>query len=152
MGSSIRNTVGGALAALAIAQAAPPAAAQEVLATAEVNQSGIKAEVTECRIGDGSLGIKIRLTNSGNGNATVNIVRHPGKYDDQYVMASKKKYLVLRDAHKKPIAATEIHPRIKKGESWTWWAKFQAPPAGVDAVDYHWPLGPPIEKIPCKRA
>ena len=140
---------------IAAAVAALPAGAQAPLATAEVNYPGVVAEVTECKRSEGTLTVKIRLRNTSDENRSLYIVRGNG-YDTHYVTAGKKKYLVLRDAEKKPLAPParggSVYVSLKKGAEWTWWAKFPAPPADVKKIEYTWPIGPPIDDIPCAGA
>jgi hypothetical protein len=144
------------LAAAALLAACPPALAQKPLATGDVNHAGVTAEVTECKRSEGTMTIKIRLTNTGTENISFFIVGGNG-YDMHYVTAAKKKYLILRDAEKKPLAPApnaggDVYVSLKKGGVWTWWAKFPAPPADVKKVEYVWPLGSPIDDIPCGDA
>ena len=142
-------------AALAAASWLPTdAAASKVLATGEVNKPGVAAEVTECKRRDGTMMVKIRLKNTGDAKQEFYVVKD-NRFDDHYVTAGKKKYLMLRDAEKKPIAPSAptgyISVTLEKGEAWTWWAKFPAPPADVKTIEYTWPLGTPIEDIPCTQ-
>jgi hypothetical protein len=133
-----------------------PAAAQKALATGDVNQANVKAEVTECKRSEGTLTLKIRLTNTGADDLHFYIVAG-GKYDNHYITAKKKKYLMMRDAEKKPLAPAsndvgDVGVPLKKGGVWTWWAKFPAPPDDVKKIEYTWPLGTPIDDIPCTSA
>lgn len=145
------------LIAAAACAAAPftAASAQKALATGDVNHANITAEVTECKRSEGTLTVKIRLTNSGEATSFYIVSGH--KYDNHYVTAGKKKYLMLRDAEKKPLAPAanpvgDVYVSIKKGGVWTWWAKFPAPPAEVKKIEYTWPIGTPIDDIPCTDA
>ena len=140
---------------IAVSLAAAPfnAAAQKALATGDVNHADISAEVTECKRSEGTLTVKIRLKNNGDKDTSFYIVSG-GKYDNHYVTAGKKKYLMLRDAEKKPLAPAsnpvgDVYVSIRKGGVWTWWAKFPAPPADVKKIEYTWPIGTPIDDIPC---
>ena len=143
---------------IAVSLAAAPfnASAQKALATGDVNHAGITAEVTECKRSDNTLTVKIRLKNTGDDAAAFYIVT-AGKYDNHYVTAGRKKYLMLRDAEKKPLAPAsnpigDVRVTIPMGGAWTWWAKFPAPPAEVKKIEYTWPLGAPIDDIPCSAA
>ena len=148
------------LLAAAIAAALPfpaQAQAQKALATGDVNYPGVVAEVTECKRSEGTMTVKIRLKNTGDADQSFYIV-NGGKYDNHYVTAGKKKYLMLRDAEKKPLAPAanpvgDVYVSLKKGGGvWTWWAKFPSPPAEVKKIEYTWPLGTPIDDIPCTDA
>lgn len=60
--------------------------------------------------------------------------------------ANKKKYLVVRDSSNKCLCA-EIRA-IDKGKSLNLWAKFPAPPAGVQKITVIVPQFQPIEGVP----
>lgn len=142
-----------AFAAVLVCSVMPAAAQTKPIATGDVNAEGVVAEVTECKRSEGTLSLRIRLKNTGDKSASLWLVRG-GKYDDHYVTAGKKKYLMLRDAEKKPLAPASdgggiVYVGLKKDGVYTWWAKFPAPPADVKKVNYAWPLGPPIDDIPC---
>ena len=142
-----------ALAAAALAAAPLTVSAQKALATGDVNHAGVIAEVTECKRSEGTMTVKIRLKNTGDDNVSFYIIGGHG-YDKHYVTAGKKKYLIMRDAEKKPLAPApnaggDVYVSLKKGGVWTWWAKFPAPPADVKKIEYYWPIGTPIEDIPC---
>lgn len=144
------------LAAAALLAVSLPAPAQKALATGDVNHAGVTAEVTECKRREGTMTIKIRLKNTGADDISFYIV-DGNAYDKHYVTAGKKKYLILRDAEKKPLAPApnsggSVYVSIKKDGVWTWWAKFPAPPADVKKVEYIWPIGSPIDDIPCTDA
>lgn len=147
-----QRSVAATLAAFLVA-AALPASAQNVLATGDVNYAGVVAEVSECKRSEGTLTLRIRLKNTGNTSTHFYIVRGR-QYDQHYVIAGKKKYLMLRDAEKKPLAPAsnpvgDVRVSIQKGGVWTWWAKFPAPPPEVKKINYTWPIGNPIDDIPC---
>ncbi|MBI4466691.1 MAG: hypothetical protein HY656_04615 [Acidobacteria bacterium] len=133
----------------AAAQAAKPA---EPLQVQETNQAGLVAEFTECKRKEGVLTIKVRLRNTSAQDVGVYVVSSRN-YDDFYVMAAGKKYFVLQDSEKTPLAVAasgggSVYASISKGGTWTWWAKYPAPPASVKKVNYIWPLGAPFEDIP----
>ena len=137
----------------ALLAASLPASAQKALATGDVNKADVIAEVTECKRSEGTMTLKIRLKNTGDKSLSFYIVSG-GKYDSHYVTAGKKKYLMLRDAEKKPLAPAanpvgDVFVSIPKGGVWTWWAKFPAPPAEIKKIEYTWPIGTPIDDIPC---
>ena len=66
--------------------------------------------------------------------------------------AGDKKYFVLRDAEGKAIATNDqdgyITAKVKKDGTYTWWAKFPAPPAEVTSVTFYTPIAPPFEDLP----
>lgn len=144
------------MAASILLVAGLPATAQKTLATGDVNHAGVIAEVSECKRSEGTLTVKIRLKNTSDKEVSFYIVSG-GKYDHHYVTAAKKKYLILRDAEKQPLAPAsnpvgDVGVRLPKGGQWTWWAKFPAPPAEVKKIEYTWPIGTPIDDIPCGDA
>ena len=143
-------------AALLAASFPASAQAQKALATGDVNHDGVTAEVTECKRSEGTLTVKVRLRNSTDQDISLYLVSG-NKYDNHYVTAGKKKYLMLRDAEKKPLAPAanpggDVYVNLRKGSSYLWWAKFPAPPAEVKKIEYTWPMGPPIDGIACTDA
>ena len=132
-------------AALAGAQGAP-------LQTQDTNTAGVVAELTECRRSEGVLSIKVRLRNTAETNTHVDVI-NGRNYDAYYVVAAGKKYFVLRDSEKEPLAVA-AHPSggvsasLKKGGIFLWWAKYPAPPPDVKKVTYVTPLGAPFENVP----
>jgi hypothetical protein len=73
-------------------------------------------------------------------------------YDRYYVTAGSKKYFVLRDSEKTPLANPPtsygaLSVEIPKGGTYIWYAKYQAPPAEVKKINYYTPISPPFEDI-----
>jgi hypothetical protein len=60
---------------------------------------------------------------------------------------NKKKYLVVKDAEDKPIASNMQYFQLEAGASRPGWAKFPAPPAGVDKITVYLPGAPPFEGV-----
>jgi hypothetical protein len=154
MRSSLSKPIMGTAFAAVLACCAMPATAQTTpIATGDVNAAGVVAEVMECKRSDGVLTLRIRLKNTG--DKSVGLWAVSGrKYDDHYVTAGKKKYLLMRDAQKVPLAPASdaggnVRVNLQKGGVYTWWAKFPAPPAEVKKINYTWPIGSPIDDIPC---
>jgi hypothetical protein len=143
-----------ALAAIALALAAPaPGSAQvPALASGDTNVSGVVAEITECKRKEGVLTIKVRFRNTSQAEADFNLI-DGRNHDDLYVTAADRKYFVLRDTEKTPLSAREdsfgtLRVKLAPAASWTWWAKYPAPPPEIQAVSYYMPVSPPIEDIP----
>ncbi|OFV80675.1 MAG: hypothetical protein A2Y78_02690 [Acidobacteria bacterium RBG_13_68_16] len=131
---------------------APVAKPSAPLQVQETNEAGVIAEFVECKRKEGVLTVRIRLRNTGNAGADFYLISSRN-YDSFYVTAEDKKYLVLRDEEKTPLAPAanaggDVGVSIAKGGSWLWWAKYPAPPAGVKKINYVWPLGAPFEDIP----
>lgn len=139
--------------ALAGPQAAKPAAKPaEPLQVQETNEADVVAEFIECKRKEGVLTIKIRFRNTGSTSAYFSLFDNSA-YDELYVTAEDKKYFVLRDEERTPLApATDpigtMRVSIKPGGIWLWWAKYPAPPAEVKKINYVWTLGAPFEDIP----
>jgi hypothetical protein len=143
-------------APLRIAQAAAqttPAAlsdAQDVNGTA-----GVVAEIVQCKRDGGVLSIRMRLRNTGAADASLSLIRK-ANYDQYYVTAGSKKYFVLRDSDKTPLAnpintdafTGAVEVKIAKGGAFTWFAKYPAPPADVKKINYYTPITTPFEDIP----
>jgi hypothetical protein len=129
----------------------PPALAQTApIQTQETNFPGITAELIECRRKDGVLTVRIRLRNTGDKDQYIQLV-NSNNYNPYYVTAGTKKYFVLRDSEKTPLAphtGGDYAVTVKKGASYTWWAKYPAPPAEVKKVNYFTPFSSPFDDVP----
>jgi hypothetical protein len=138
--------------ALALAAAAPASAQTPAIVASDTNVAGVVAEVTECKRKEGVLSLKLRFRNTGATEADFNLIEGRN-HDKLYVTAADKKYFVLRDSEKTPVSAQEdafgnLRVKLAPGASWTWWAKYPAPPPEIEAVSYYTTVGPPIEDIP----
>jgi hypothetical protein len=136
---------GAVLPRLAGAQAA-------AIQTQETNFPGVNAELVECRRKDGVLTIRLRLRNTGDKPQRVTLI-NGRDYEKYYVTAGTKKYFVLRDTEKTPLAVASdssgiLAPTIPQGGAYNFWAKYPAPPADVKKVNYITPLGVPFEDVP----
>ena len=137
-------------AAPAVAQATPAAIsdAQDVNGVA-----GVVAEIVQCKRDSGVLSIRMRLRNTGDDQVNVSLI-HLGNYDQYYFTAGSKKYFVLRDSEKTPLATqinasdSSVVVTIAKGGSYVWYAKYPAPPDDQKKINYYTPLTPPVEDIP----
>jgi hypothetical protein len=138
-------------AGIGLAQAQEPKAGGP-LASIELDVPGVVAEVFESTRKDEVLTVRVRFRNTGAQALSFNLA-DAGRYDDQYITAAQTKYPVLRDS-RGYVVATPMDPggdltaRIPAGGTWNWWAKFPAPPAGVNAYTLYLKVGPPIEDIP----
>ena len=145
--------VASAALVLGLALGASSALAQVAsIQSQDTNTPGFTADLIEAKRGDGVLSIKVRLTNTGKAASKVSI-RDTRNYDKFYVQAEGKKYFVLRDTEKVPIAAAgdgsgTLDPKVAPGASFTWWAKYPAPPASVKKISFYWPLGAPFDDVP----
>lgn len=134
--------------------AAPAAAepATAALASTDSNVDGVVAEVTECKRKDGVLTLKIRFRNGGTAEARVDVIGNRN-YDAYYLTAGNKKYFVLRDAERTPLAppansAGDLRKDLPPGGTYTYWAKYPAPPADVKSVNVYTPVAPPMDDVP----
>ena len=116
------------------------------------NVAGVAAEVVEARRKDGVLTIQVRYRNTSD-KALTFYPLSGAKFDAYYVTAEDKKYLVLRDEENRPLApqvnpAGDVYASLQPGASFTWWAKYPAPPAAVKKISYYTPITPPFDDVP----
>jgi hypothetical protein len=122
------------------------------LASSDTNTSGVTADVIECKRREGVLTLKIRLRNTGASEARLGLIASRS-YDKYYLTAGSKKYFILRDTEKTPLAPAadnvgDLDVSIPANGAYTWWAKYPAPPADVKAVNVYTPIAPPIDDVP----
>ena len=139
---------------LAAASLGPAAvmAQPKAIATVETNMKAT-AELYECKRKDGVLTVKVRFKAASSTELDM-------PYDETYVMdvASGKKYKVLRDSAKAPIATTSdfhkdrIRAGVKAGETFSAWWKFPAPPAATKKITFSLPRSEPFEDVPITDA
>jgi hypothetical protein len=124
----------------------------QAIQSQETNIAGIVAEVVECKRQDGVLTVRMRLRNTSDKEIRVDLISDRN-YDSYYVTAGSKKYLVLRDSERTPLAPSvdifgKVATQVAKGAAYLWWARYPAPPADVKKVSYFTPLTPPFDNIP----
>jgi hypothetical protein len=128
-----------------------PVRAQAPLQSQDSNLSGIVAEITECKRAEGVLSMRMRLRNTSAADVQVYLVKQ-NNYDTYYLTAASKKYFILRDSEKKPLAPPtdggDLSVTIAKGGSYVWWSKYPAPPADVKKVGYYTSITPPFDDVP----
>jgi len=142
-----------AMPALALCVWAAPALAQApAIQSQDLNQPGFVAEITEARRSEGVLSLKIRLKNTGAKADHISIYnsRNSAAF---YVQAESKKYFMLTDTEKVPLTPAwdgfgSLSPLVAPGASYTWWAKYPAPPPSVTKFSFYWPLGAPFDDVP----
>jgi hypothetical protein len=125
------------------------ARAAEALASQEAHVDGVVAEITRCQRKDDVLTVVMELRNTGGQEVTFYVI-YGGNYDEYYFTAKNKKYLMLRDTEDKPLAraASSTQVTLKPGQSWTWWAKYPAPPPDVTSITYFTYVTLPFEDLP----
>jgi len=140
-------------APLRIAPAAAQTAPAALSEAQDVNgATGVVAEIVQCKRDSGVLSIRMRLRNTGDAAVRVTVLASGDWYDRYYVTAGSKKYFVLRDSEKTPLANPPtsygaLSVEIPKGGTYVWYAKYQAPPAEVKKVNYYTPISAPFEDI-----
>ena len=137
---------------VAVAALAAPAAAQAPapLASQETNLAGVTAEVTEFKRRGNTLTVKVRMSNTGSEDVTVDL-----EYDKTYVLdaAGGRKYEVLRDDAKNYIAAigpsysNRYWNTLKPGQPLLVWMKFPAPPPEVKTATFQLDDTPPFDDL-----
>jgi hypothetical protein len=128
------------------------AAGQAVVQSQDSNFAGVVAELTECKRKDGVLSVKVRLRNTSPATVKVALITNRN-FDEFYVTAGSKKYFVLRDTEKTPLASAadpfgSLTVDIQRGGAYTWWAKYPAPPDGETKITLVTPLAAPFEDVP----
>ncbi len=153
-GKNVILTVARVALILGCALEGPPALAQvAAIQSQDMNQPGFAADLIEAKRSDGVLSIKVRLKNTGTKAAHVKIYKD-SNIGAFYVQAEGKKYFVLYDTEKVPLAPAWVRgtgtldPSVAPGASYTWWAKYPAPPAGIKKISFYWPLGAPFDDVP----
>jgi hypothetical protein len=137
---------------LRIAQVAAQTAPAALSEAQDVNgAAGVVAEIVQCKRDSGVLSIRMRLRNTGAEAQSLRLISGDN-YDQYYITAGTRKYFVLRDSEKTPLANPEtygnVDANISKGGTFIWYAKYPAPPADVKKINYYTPITIPFEDIP----
>jgi hypothetical protein len=145
----------GWLAAVALILGIPGLARAQARAIATV-ETNMKAtgEIYECKRKEGVLTIKVRFK-ATSGRAELDL-----PYATTYVVdvASGKKYAILRDSDKAPLATTSqglgdrIRESIEPGATFSAWWKFPAPPPATKKISFVLPKSEPAEDVPITDA
>ena len=109
----------------------------------------------QCRRAEGVLSIRVRFRNNSSKEAKVYVVDN-SEFEKIYVTAASKKYFILKDSegtYLTPAAdyncgGRGVCAKLAPGDTYTWWAKFPAPPTDVKKLNLVTPAGPPFEDIP----
>lgn len=134
----------------------PPAApaAAGPIATAEGEQSGVRAEVTELdRTSGGTVNLKFTMINDSDDTLSFGYdFGEKNEYGDisgihLIDQAGKKKYFVARDAEGACVCSRGLKD-MQKGERRNLWAKFPAPPAEVKTISVVIPKFSPLDDVP----
>jgi hypothetical protein len=131
---------------------APATAQTPPIASQETNFQNVVAEVTQCQREEGVLTIRLRFRNTGSSPIEPTLVQGGGGYEAYYVTGGSKKYFVLRDSEKTPLASPTLYgnvkPTIPANGSFIFWAKFPAPPNDVKKITLVTPVAPPFDNLP----
>lgn len=119
-----------------------------VVQSQDTEVSGITADLTECKRKDGVLSVKVQFRNTSDATVYFTVDTHHGDYAGFYVTAADKKYFVLKDTEKEPLAPKYISDNIAKGGKLLWWAKFPAPPDDIKKINLMIPKVLPFEDVP----
>jgi hypothetical protein len=135
-----------------VVQSATAQPAGAVSPAQDSNVPGVSAEIIECKRKDNVLSIRMRFHNTSDAPVKFRAIAETN-YDKYYVTAANKKYLVLRDTDKTPLAVavndgSSVSISLPKNGSYTWWAKYPAPPPEQKSITYYTPLTPPFEDVP----
>jgi hypothetical protein len=148
------SLIGGLVAVTMIGARVVPSWAQtEAIQSQDTNVGGLVADITQCKRKDGVLTLKVRVRNTSSEKVNIYFTDGLRAYDKYYLTAGDKKYFVLRDTEDMPLATNEngsgyTNIDIEKGGSYTWWAKYPAPPADVTSVTFYTSFAPPFEDVP----
>jgi len=137
--------------ALAVATLIPALAQTAPIASQDSNFADVAVEVTQCKREEGVLTVRLRFHNTGSKPIVIRLV-NKRDYDVYYVTAGNKKYFVLRDSEKMPLATAtdggQIEPSVPANGSYTFWAKFPAPPNDVKKISLFTPVAAPFDNLP----
>ena len=153
----VRRAILGSLFLTSMFLAADPVLAQTATAakphaTRELDVEGVVAEVIESDRKDGVLTVRVRFRNNSTKPAKLLLVDAQG-YVNTYVVSGDTKYPVLQDTSGKQVATPRdgggwLQPTIQPKATWSWWAKFPAPPSDRKTYSLYLKVGPPIDDIP----
>jgi hypothetical protein len=127
-----------------------PAAAQQPALEGEGTRVGTKIVIRDLKRDDGgTVTLRFRMINQS--DKPQGLYQLLGGYLDDRVhlldSANKKKYLVVKDATGK-CECTQIRGNVSKDEPVNLWAKFPAPPDGVQKVAVVVDGFEPVESVP----
>ena len=124
--------------------------------TAEAKKKLESLPVIECKREDGVLTVRVRYRNTTDKKVKLLLINKKN-FDEYYVTAGSKKYLMMRDPQNKTASPQEgsyggysgrVGADLAKGGTYQWWAKYPAPPADVKKISYYTPLSAPFDNVP----
>lgn len=123
----------------------------------DTNIPGIAAQITKCNRAKGVLTIYIEFVNNKEEAYEIKLV-NGGNYNQYSVVASGKRYFILLDADKVPMATPlnsycypqcqNLQVKIGGGGSYTFWGMYPAPPNDVKSVIFYTPFSRPFVDVP----
>ena len=127
-------------------------AAGSAIAKVETEWDGVMVELTSVKRGDGdTITIQFKYTNNGSKEVSPTSIQLGGNSASEEVYyidpKNKKKYTVIEDAQKKPIASNMRNFSLDPGASRSGWTKLPAPPADVTKITVYIPGAPPFESV-----
>ena len=142
-----------AAAALILGVSGLARAQSKAIVTVQTNMKAT-GEIYECKRKQGVLTIKVRFK-ATSGRTDLDL-----PYDTTYVVdvGSGKKYAILRDSDKAPLATTSqnwgdrIREPIEAGGTFSAWWKFPAPPPATKKISFILPKSEPAEDVPITDA
>lgn len=143
----------------AAAPSAPAAAPVKALATADGERPGSRVEIQELkRVSGGTMMIKFALINDADQTLNVGYDFGAGSTSDIGTVGGvhliepvgKKKYLVVRDSENKCDCSRGVKDIAAKSRA-NLWARFPAPPDGVERITVVVPKFSPMDDVAISR-
>jgi hypothetical protein len=123
----------------------------------DTNIPEIAAQITKCNRAKGVLTIYIEFVNNKEEAYEIKLV-DGGNYNQYSVVSSGKRYFILLDADKVPMASPlnsfcylrcqDLQVKIGGGGSYTFWAMYPAPPDEVKSIIFYTPFSRPFVDVP----
>lgn len=128
--------------------------AGEPVLSQDTHIAGLVAELTECRREEGVMTVRLCFRNTTDREMNIKLI-NSRDYDTYYATAGNKKYFMLHDSEKNPLAPQadgggSLRVSLVRGGTYIWWAKYPAPPDEVKKISYYTPLTPPFDNIEIK--
>jgi hypothetical protein len=143
--------------ALLCATALPPlVSAADPVATSDGERPGVTLQIQELKVSNGAAILKLTVVNnSANAFHSPDLRGDANDYNSVagiYLIDSvnKKKYLVMYDTEKQCVCSRQVEDIPAKASA-NYWAKFQAPPDGVQKIGVVVPHFQPLENVPVSR-
>ncbi len=133
------------------------AGAAEPIATTDGETPGVKLEVQELKAGNGVVMLKFTVVNDSDKPLNGNVLADPNTGEIRDVggiyladTANRKKYLVVRDSASHCLCSRSVEDIAPKS-SINLWARFPAPPEGVQKISIVVPHFIPMDDVPLSR-